>query len=488
MSKGKIFATVILTVLSGFVGYATAKVWHGSNSIFISGRNPVSQFTSLVFNSKKLIGESQGQVNILLLGVGGEGHDGPYLSDTILVASIRPETNEVALTSVPRDTHVTIPGHPGKYKINSAYAFGVMNYGEKIALTQARETVSNYLGIEIPYSVVVDFEGFRKAIDIVGGVDVEIDKTFTDYHYPNTKGGYIPPVTFKAGTEHMNGGRALIYARSRHSTSDFDRSRRQQKIIEAFKDKIKELNLLSDFRTLSSLFDNFTGHISTNLDAGEIKRLTEVISDVPNNKIHTAVLDPTTGLVCSYTSKELGYHIELCPGKTKRDIKQFVENIFSIGRMRSENPIVEVQNATEIPGHAYTASAQLGQVGFKASITNAGSLSNPERTVVYDLTNGQKPDSLAVLLTTFSARLGSTPPVSKTSLDPDFIVVLGRNYKGPVLDVINLDPPEPEEGDEEDESNDETDANEDSLDDSGNLIDANDSSNSQPEIKTGQDT
>src|SRR3989338_7116767 len=118
----RIIITLILASLSAFAGYVTAKAWNGSRSIFISGRNPLAQVASFLFSDNNLIGEGRGQVNILLLGVGGAGHDGPYLSDTIIVASVKPGTNEAALFSIPRDTITNVPGVYGKYKINHIYA------------------------------------------------------------------------------------------------------------------------------------------------------------------------------------------------------------------------------------------------------------------------------------------------------------------------------------------------------------------------------
>src|SRR3989338_952770 len=254
----RIIITLILASLSAFAGYVTAKAWNGSRSIFISGRNPLAQVASFLFSDNNLIGEGRGQVNILLLGVGGAGHDGPYLSDTIMLASVRPGDKEIGLVSIPRDTLVSIPGHSGFYKINHVYALTTAKYGPRTGLTQTREAIGKLLGVDIPYAVVVDFDGFIDAVNNLGGIDVRIDNTFTDSRYPNNKLGYLPPVTFKAGVEHMDGNRSLIYARSRYSTSDFDRARRQQRIIEAFGSRAKELNLLRDINIINKLFDDFS--------------------------------------------------------------------------------------------------------------------------------------------------------------------------------------------------------------------------------------
>lgn len=448
--KFRIVTTLILALVAGFLGYVVSKAWYGSKNIFISGRNPVSQVVSLVFNSGKLVGEKDGQVNVLLLGVGGAGHDGPYLSDTIIIASVKIATSEVSLISIPRDTLISIPGFTGLYKINEAYAYATQKYGPKVGLAQARIAVSDLTGLDIPYAGVIDFEGFSNAVDHLGGIDVQIDNTFTDSFYPNDKFGYIAPVTFKAGVEHMDGERALIYARSRYSTSDFDRARRQQRIMEAFQARVRQLNVFKDMGTINRLFDEFTNNVSTNLDPGEVKKLADLTGT--QTKIYSSVLDPTTGLVCSFLSEAKGYHLTLCPGRTQDDLYKYVETSFSRGRVAGERPVVQIQNATTVSGLAMAASDQLSLMGFKTSFGNTSKITDPSQTIIYDLTDGKKPDSLAVLLVNFGGTLSNNPPVIQAAASvADFMVVLGRNYKAPVLDIINLDPPKPEEDKEQTE-------------------------------------
>jgi LCP family protein required for cell wall assembly len=154
-------------------------------------------------SDQKLIGEDLGQINILLLGVGGEGHEGPYLTDTMILAQIRPDIGTVSLISIPRDFQVTLPENFGKQKINTAFAFGLGKGKEKDFSTGgewARQQVEKMSGLNIPYFAVIDFSGFEKAIDQVGGVDVAIDKTFTDAEYPNETFGYLPPASINLRT------------------------------------------------------------------------------------------------------------------------------------------------------------------------------------------------------------------------------------------------------------------------------------------------
>jgi LCP family protein required for cell wall assembly len=123
----------------------------------------------------KLKGEGDGRINILMLGIGGPGHDGPYLSDTIMIMSIDPKTKDVAMLSVPRDLWVQIPGY-GSAKVNAACAYGESEHYTGGCGALAKDTLSKILDIPIHYYIRVDFSAFRQAVDSVGGVDVNVEK------------------------------------------------------------------------------------------------------------------------------------------------------------------------------------------------------------------------------------------------------------------------------------------------------------------------
>ena len=207
---------LVIVVLGGVVAIRAAnleqKIFVGQKITFF-GR--IAQLIG-VGGGTKLIGMDVGQVNILLLGVGGAGHDGPYLTDTMILAQIRPDIDEITLTSIPRDYLATLPDG-SQEKINSAFAYGLGNNNNldwNVGGTWARDVVQNLTGLQVPYFAVMDFSGFEKAIDQVGGVDITVDRTFTDYQYPDNGTGYLPPQTFTAGPQHMDGATALIFARS----------------------------------------------------------------------------------------------------------------------------------------------------------------------------------------------------------------------------------------------------------------------------------
>lgn len=191
--------------------------------------------TSLLFLGRR------GRFNLLVLGVPGGDHPGPRLSDTIMVLSFSPK--DLVVISLPRDIWIEEFGE----KINALYPLGGLSLVEK--------KVSQLLGLKVEKGVALDFAGFKKAVDLLGGLDVEVERSFDDFYYPipgreNDDCNGDPQfrcryehLHFEKGKTHMDGELALKFARSRHATdsaegTDFARSRRQQKIIFAFKNKL----------------------------------------------------------------------------------------------------------------------------------------------------------------------------------------------------------------------------------------------------------
>ncbi|MCL5775138.1 MAG: LCP family protein, partial [Patescibacteria group bacterium] len=337
-----IVGLIVLAVLV-LGGLAATKAMNLSDKIFVGQKYSFFQKIQFAirgaFGGETLIGENLGQVNILLLGIGGEGHDGPYLTDTMIVAQIRPDLGQATLTSLPRDYLVELPGNLGYRKINAAFAEGYnlhKDYSE--AGRWATETTEKVTGLKLPYFAVIDFKGFEKVVDLLGGVDVNVDRTFTDYQFPDSGIGYLPPVTFQQGPLHLTGEKALQFARSRHGNngegSDFARSLRQEKVINAFKNKAFELNLVTDSGKINSLLNTFADHFHTNINPAEIFRLYNLTKEKNIKKFLSSSLDETTGLVCPKILEESGAWVLVpCPGKTTDDVQNFFKNSFVIGKL-----------------------------------------------------------------------------------------------------------------------------------------------------------
>lgn len=238
------------------------------------------------------------RVNLLVLGYGGAGHDGAFLSDTILVASIQPKDGTVTLLSVPRDLWVALPAsrYSGSYhgKVNEAFSIAASHGDRDAGMKMAASVVGGVVGIGIDRTVAIDFHGFRKLVDGVGGVDVVVDRSFTAA-YPRNDDADIDPswifVSFAKGPQHMDGERALRFSRARYSDgpegSDFARSARQQKVILAAKDRVVERGLLP---SLLTLLDTLRDNVRTDLSLADMNALAELARGYDDGRtVHAAL-------------------------------------------------------------------------------------------------------------------------------------------------------------------------------------------------------
>src|SRR5712692_8568519 len=202
------------------------------------------------------------QVNILLLGMGGEQNDAPYLTDSIMAVTIDPTSNRVMLASIPRDLTLGMnlqnpPSRIWYQKINAAYEVPYTNIICCVAAQYTGRTGGGYAaehevgkvtGLTFDRYIAVDFVAFRDMVNALGGVDVCLSTNLDDYEYPDYFNGYIRGgIHYKAGCQHLNGEQALQVARSRHAvepeqSSDFGRAKRQQDIMQAIKRKASTVN------------------------------------------------------------------------------------------------------------------------------------------------------------------------------------------------------------------------------------------------------
>jgi len=270
----------------------------------------------LVFNHDIALKKSDNRISILLLGIGGGNHDGPNLTDTIIYASLDPDKNKVSLVSIPRDLWIQdING-----KINSAYALGEdKKKGGGLVLAEA--LVSKILNQPVDYGVRIDFAGFVKAVDLVGGLDITVDRSFDDYEYPiegkeddacghsndelqnlATASSQLDAfpcrykhIHFDKGLTHMDGETALEFVRSRHAVgdegSDFARSARQQKVIVAFRQKVLSAETILNPTKVINLFNIVKGSIDTDIKEDEYDDFVRLSQKLKKAKIQSSVLD-----------------------------------------------------------------------------------------------------------------------------------------------------------------------------------------------------
>lgn len=404
----------ITAVVGTFFSYRIAQITHGDEAD-VGSLSFFSTFTSGVARlvgsgDKTLTGETSDRINFLLMGIGGEGHDGPQLSDTLIFGSFKPSTHELGMLSIPRDLYVSIPGY-GSGKINHANAYGE-NKGDGKGIDLATDVVSTVTGQPIHYAVRVDFNGFATLIDELGGVDVYVDRSFTDNQYPEYSGSpTYKTISFTEGWTRMDGQTALEFARSRHGNNgegtDFARAARQQKIILAAKDKALSLGVLLNPAKLTRLLDTLNDHIDTNLSFWEMVKLAKYAPNIDTNAITMQVLD-TSAESPLYACTTCEAYIILPKADDWTDIHEITENMFvSTGTTSAEaTPAtlpdmptvrVEVQNGTGVSGLAYQTAQRL--YGSSYEVVTIGNAQDRAyaHTVIYDLTDGRKAIELAGL-------------------------------------------------------------------------------------------
>jgi LCP family protein required for cell wall assembly len=425
--KHRFVKLIIFLVIALTLVYGGNKLLSKANQIFDKDQNIFVRvgkfFTS---GDKPLIGEDEGKINVLLLGVGGEGHDGPLLTDTMILASLDPISGDAFLISIPRDFVVQF-GSQGFRKINGVYPISEKSNpgsGSQAAI----EAVEKLTGFDIPYYALIDFQGFIKAVDHVGGLDIIIDRTFSDSQYPDSKNWYLPTITFTKGFEHMDGERALQFARSRHGNnsegSDFARSERQKKIITTFKEKVFQLNI-NDLKTINNLLGDFTDHFRTNIEPHEIKRFMELGKNINKDHVYSLSLEPQGDLICSGIIEDYvnrAYVIQPCEGKTYADIQKFLKNYELIAKLKKENAVIEIQNSTNQTS-ATKQWSELSNAGLDIRIASFKGRLTYDRTILYKNTS-TKPQTLEYLKNNYDFVVAD---VLYNQSSADFVIILGKD-------------------------------------------------------------
>ncbi|MCX6824323.1 MAG: LCP family protein [candidate division SR1 bacterium] len=226
-----------------------------------------------------MIKDEFGNINVMIVGFGGQGHAGGYLADSIMVASFNPKLGAVTMLSVPRDLYVYNKEKNTIGRINAIFSSSLgrkldFNTGAKILSDKLEEI----MGIKTPYYALIGFDGFQNVIDTLGGITVDVPEGFTDYTYPKNE-LQIMTVHFDTGVQIMSGERALQYARSRHSTSDFARSLRQQLIVQAVMNKLKE-NGLGNITKLKKLYADYVQMVTTNISVKEMLGMVQYADNI----------------------------------------------------------------------------------------------------------------------------------------------------------------------------------------------------------------
>jgi LCP family protein required for cell wall assembly len=394
-----------------------------------SGANTDSTFLTIGnLEEPKADFGSGGRINILILGRGGANHPGGLLTDTIQLISINPSEPSLAMLAIPRDLAINLPGD-GFNKINTAYSLGEQKKkGSGGAF--AKKVVSDLLDIPIHYYIDLDFTGFIKIINTLGGVTINVEKGFYDPEFPAPDMRGYQPFSVKAGVQRMNGETALKYARSRHGDngegSDFARAKRQQQVIKAvLSEALKAENLLNPAKMLS-IINTLGNHLNTDMNIGEVERIAKIVKNISSEKMSQKSLDNTSdGLLVNNSSLGLGYALVPRAGLNNYlEIQMEVHRFLEDPLVKKESPTLLIKN---LSGNSYAGKdfeKIISAYGFEVLSVEEGSQVQA-KSEIRDYSKNKKNYSLNVL----KKRLGVSAKSESAPSEADFVVILGKDYK-----------------------------------------------------------
>ncbi|MCL5795326.1 MAG: LCP family protein [Patescibacteria group bacterium] len=426
---GWFIAITVIILIVGIAAWLGIGTWRALANIITKNfakSAPALNFLDKI-DANQLQGEGDGRINILLLGMGGTNHPGGMLTDTIIVASIDPVNKKMAFLSIPRDLYVKIPG-AGYNKINYAYAYGEQNSkttGGGAALT--KEVVSGILDLPIHYYIRLDFQGFTKFIDTIGGIDVNVEKALSDPYYPASNMVDYAPFNISAGEHHLNGETALKYARSRETTSDFDRSKRQQQVMIAAKDKALSVGVVTNPKKISEVLQILGDHLRTDIQTWEMEKIFNIVKDINSDNIISKVIDNSSDGLLTSGAVEGGYYLIPKAGiGNYKDIQKLAHEIFTDPYLAKENAKIEVLNGSGTAGLGTEVGELLKSYGYSV-IKIEKNPTTTDGTVIYDYTNGTKPVTTKFLADRFKTQISNQPRPANSS--SDIVLIIGKNYK-----------------------------------------------------------
>jgi LCP family protein required for cell wall assembly len=372
-------------------------------------------------------------LNVLLIGVDRrpDMQEG-VRSDTLIVVHIDPAQGWASMLSIPRDSVADIP-HLGQQKINAAYAYGFNHaaelYGEGTSPDAAggalaAETVEGFLGLKVHYVAQIDFRGFQRVVDTLGGVTVDVPRPLLDPAYPTDDYGY-ERLYIPAGLQVLDGANALRYARSRHSSSDFDRSRRQQQVLRAILAEVRARGLLSQATLLPALAKDLEQSVSTTLPLGDfdtLRGLADLAQRLEPDRIVQLSINPNDVAVTQESGSDIYWD--------KSDVAALVARLLAGPDAAAESARVQVQNGAEVQGLAGRVTDALRAHGFQTAAPADAPADAHSQLIDYG-SHPQTLKRLAELLQIDARYVFSSPPpgAPPAPLRTDIVLQLGADYR-----------------------------------------------------------
>lgn len=405
----------------------------------------ISDISKIAVETRNTLrGEETGRVNILLLGMAGKGKPGGELTDTIMIASLDIQNNKVALLSLPRDLYASVPDSRYSAKINSLYKYGLNN---DQGIEPLKKTLEKITDLKIDYYLILNFSGFEKFIDDIGGINVQVERDIYDPTYPGPNYSY-ETFELKKGFHTLDGATALKYARERHADpeGDFGRAKRQQQVLQSAKNKVFSTKTLLNPFAVSKMMDTLGDNLKTDLSLEEIDSLIKLSKNLDTQNINNAVIDAwkeDSLLKVSHIFYENSRAFILVPrAGNYSEIQDLAKNIFDLKILEKRKTAIREEDAEialiDLTGRyeTYSEIEKLlkKRLGFE-NIQKIKKISeeNKSQTILFDL-SGQKPFSVDELIKKIPARINSENQAIVSALNKeenkieyDIIIILGED-------------------------------------------------------------
>lgn len=432
----KFFLTLFLLVLAvggsvfGYFYYQNYKTLKETGVENVNIFTPLNNAVSVVGNNEKQplekLDQTEGKTNFLLIGVDARSGFTSYRTDTMIIASYNHDTKKLVEVSIPRDIRAKYENSYVKLNAIFQYSYNEFKADKmsdeealKASFDRLTEQLYDISGMKIHYGVMINFNALKEIVDALGNITVDVDKPLYDNKYPNDSDTGVITINFKTGVQEMNGTKALQYARSRETTSDYDRARRQQQVINAIKDKFMKSNLFTDLSAINGLISAISKNIKFfKVDGNVISELFAAKSLLNDLSISNLVVDPTIG---SYVGQILtsqtflpapGFIIYPSGGKNYYDgdyeeLKAIIKTYVNNPALLDEDATVQIVYTDKTRFKEFDKFNDLvleeklpftyNQYQIKVTSTSTNltpTTTNTEKTTVNIYINGDKPKSL----------------------------------------------------------------------------------------------
>jgi LCP family protein required for cell wall assembly len=391
------------------------------------------------------------RLNVLLVGSDERPGESSFNTDTLIVVSVEPSTGEVAMFQVPRDmVDVPVPpnargvwGNVYRGKINSWYTANRNRTdlwpgksSSARGFNALKALLGQLYGLDIRYYALVNFQGFRKVVNAMGGVQINVQIPVAESQYPVAP-GVLTRIYIPSGPQHMNGAEALRYARSRHRAQggDFDRGRRQQRVLLSLRE---QMNAQAIIANLPDLVNALKDSVKTDIKTKDLPKLLALAESVDTKNIRSFVFSPSY-YATEFLSSPRGYIIT--PNVSR--IRKAVDQAFKITpellarreRLESEGASVWVLNGSGRAGLETSSAEFLEYQGLNASAPKRTIDTRPAKTkiVVYNGKESDLPETIKYLERRFSTTVETETDPSRSV---DIVITLGKDAPNLSVDAV----------------------------------------------------